>query len=89
MRTYEIRRGNMTGNLITTVEADTYEGAASKAAGATAVKKAFGFSPHASLGTNRETGTVGRSGVFSLRNRGGHAGEIHVTSANGAPDSGH
>lgn len=89
MRTYEIRKGNMTGNLISTVEADTYEQAASKAADQPSVKRAFGISKNAGLGTNRETGIRGRSGVFSLRRReGAHAGEIHVASANGAPDAG-
>lgn len=89
MRTYEIRKGTMTGTLIATVEADTYEQAAGKAADTAAVKRAFGIGKNAGLGTNRETGVPGRSGVFSLRRReGAHAGAIHVASANGAPDAG-
>jgi len=73
--TYTIRMGSMTGDLIGTVEADTYEDAALLGAN---LKGAAKTSARGRFGCNRETGTPGMSGVWSVRHGGAMVGQIHV-----------
>lgn len=94
MATYEIREKGMTGKVLGTVEvaADdrgrctdpehsgcgAIEIAANLGASLPAVVGRF-RGPRAGFGINRETGTPGLSGVFSLRGNGGsHVANIHV-----------
>lgn len=96
IETYEIRETSCTGMVLCTVDLDVdergyapgptggrqgaIEVAASTAARKRVVTKRFG-GPVSGLGINRETGTPGMSGIFSLRLGGAHKGQIHVTRA--------
>jgi hypothetical protein len=95
---YEIRERDMTGTLLGTVEVDVNERerciepgdhrgtggievAAHRGASLRAVTRKFS-GPVSGFGINRETGTPGLSGVFSLRGAGGsNRGAIHVSKA--------
>lgn len=68
-----------------TVEADSYEKAAHLAAAHPAVKAHFGASKRApAFGTNRETGTPGKSGLWSLWASSQRSGDSAAASNQGA-----
>lgn len=74
-KTYEIRESTMTGAVLATVTAEGIEAAAAKGARTRAVVEKFG----GRFGVNRETGSPGKSGCFSLRQQGNNKGQIHVS----------